>query len=89
LRAEIDYLLGVYSHPEGRMIRCEASGDERKIVDVVLVVSVPQNAKSCVSQKSAKLAWFNRQTLHPRRKILQGAWEPVVDFLDGKRGLIR
>lgn len=79
----------MYSHPEGRMIRCEALDDERQIVDVVLVVSVPQNAKSCVSQESVELAWFDRQTLHPRRKILQGAWEPVADFLDGKRGLIR
>ena len=89
LKAKIDYLLGVYSDPEGRMIRFEPSGDERQIVDVVLVVRVPQNAKVCLSQESAELAWFDRQTLPPQEKFLQAAWEPVIDFLDGKRGVIR
>jgi len=89
LKAEIDYLLGVYSHPEGRMIRFEPSGDERQILDVVLVARVPQNAKVCLSQESAELAWFDRQTLPPQEKFLQAAWEPVIDFLDGKRGIIR
>lgn len=89
LEAEIDHLLGVYSRPEGRMIRFEPSGDERQIVDVVLVVNVPQTACLRVSSESAELAWFDRQTLPPREKFLQAAWEPVADFLDGKRGLIR
>ena len=89
LRAEIDYLLGVYSHPEGRLIRFEPSGDERHIVDIVLVVRIPQNAKVCLSQESAELAWFDRQTLPLRENFLQAAWEPVIDFFDGKRGLVR
>jgi len=79
----------VYSHPEGRMIRFEPSGDERQVLDVVLVARVPQNARVCLSQESAELAWFDRQTLPPQEKFLQAAWDPVIDFLDGKRGIIR
>ena len=89
LEAEIDHLLGVYSRPEGRMIRFEPSGDERQIVDVVLVVRVPQAAQHQASSESAELAWFDRQTIPLRKMFLEAAWEPVADFLDGKRGLIR
>jgi 8-oxo-dGTP pyrophosphatase MutT (NUDIX family) len=89
LEAEIDHLLGVYSRPQGRMIRFEPSGDERQIMDVVLVVRVPQAARAQPSPESADLRWFDRPSLPPREKFLEAAWEPVSDFLDGRRGLIR
>lgn len=89
LEAEIDHLLGVYSRPQGRMIRFEPSGDERQILDVVLVVRVPANVKTRPSPESAELRWFERGSLPPPDKFLLAAWEPVADFLDGRRGLIR
>jgi len=89
LVAEIDHLLGVYSRPEGRLIRFEPSGDERQIVDIVLVVRVPANAHVRPSPESAELRWFDRDHLPPPDKFLLAAWEPVSDFLDGRRGLIR
>jgi hypothetical protein len=48
------------------MIRFEPSGDERRMVDVVLVARVCQNAKVCSSQESAELSWFDCQTLPPQ-----------------------
>lgn len=89
LEAEIDDLLGVYSRPEGRMIRFEPSGDERQIVDVVLVVSVSADAEATPSSESVELRWFDRRSLPPKDKFLLAAWEPVSDFLNGSRGLIR
>ena len=89
LEAEVDYLLGVYSRPEGRMIRFEPSGDERQIMDVVLVVRVSASAPIRPSLESVGLRWFNRQSLPPPDRFLRAAWEPVVDFLNGGRGLIR
>jgi len=89
LDLEYDHLLGVYSRPQGRILRFDPSGDERHIVDVVLVMKVISERKEILSSESLDLAWFNAKELPPRNDFLSAAWEPVQNFMLGFEGVIQ
>ena len=75
-------LLGIYSNPSGRLIRFVPSGDERHILDIVLIGTC--RGKLVKSPESAELAWFTRGHMPSRRDFLRAAWEPLQDYLLGK-----
>lgn len=88
LEVVIDHLLGVYSIPEGRLLRFEPSGDERHIVDIVMVGEVSGARVETLSAESLELRWFGPGTCPPREEFLLAAWQPVQDFINGRRSIL-
>ena len=88
LEIVIDHLLGVYSHPEGRLIRFEPSGDERHIIDVVMVARVGVGKEPYLSPESLELRWFLPGACPPKEEFLLAAWQPVQDFINGQRTVL-
>jgi 8-oxo-dGTP pyrophosphatase MutT (NUDIX family) len=88
LEVEMDYLIGIYSGPAGRIVRYP-EGDVKQLVDVAVSARIlPAQGEPRCSPESLELAFFAPDRLPPRETLLEPARRPLEDFLAGGRALI-
>lgn len=89
LQVDVKALLGVYSEPYCRLLRFEPSGDERHIIDVVVIADVKPGPISLrCSEESTELCWFTLPATPPECEFLSAAWKPVQDYWAGASGVL-
>jgi 8-oxo-dGTP pyrophosphatase MutT (NUDIX family) len=89
LEVQITKLLGVYSERYCRILRFEPSGDERHVVDVVVIAkNLSDSSLLRCSEESEHLAWFGQNELPHSSDFLRAAWRPVQDYWSGSLGVI-
>jgi 8-oxo-dGTP pyrophosphatase MutT (NUDIX family) len=84
---EVTGLVGVYSHPAGRILVYPDNGDIRHLVDIVVEARIVGGSLR-LSAESERIEFFAPDQLPPVEEIIPPAREPLTDALAGRRGVL-
>ncbi|MEW6387403.1 MAG: NUDIX domain-containing protein [Thermodesulfobacteriota bacterium] len=86
LEVRLTRLVGVYSEPGERIVTYPDNGDVRHLVDIILEAEIV-SGELALSAESLELRFFPPEALPG--EIAPPARQPVQDYLQGLKGIIR
>jgi 8-oxo-dGTP pyrophosphatase MutT (NUDIX family) len=84
---EVTGLVGIYSHPTGRILVYPDNGDIRHIIDIVVEARIVGGTLR-LSRESESIEFFMPGQLPAPEEIIPPARQPIADALAGRRGVL-
>ncbi|MCE0497228.1 MAG: NUDIX domain-containing protein [Methylacidiphilales bacterium] len=85
---EITGLVGVYSHPAGRIVIYPDNDDIRHLIDIIVEARIVGGSLR-LSSESERIEFFPPGQLPALEEIMPPARRPIADALAGHRGVLR